>query len=273
MKQYLGICTSAHYYRTFGSNMNTRNKLYFASDFHLGAGGYNSSREREDRLVRWLDSIKTDAAEVYLMGDVFDFWFEYKTVVPKGYIRFLGKLAELVDAGTKLYLFKGNHDMWMFDYFKRELSATIISNELEIERNGKKFFLHHGDGLGPGDDSYKLLKRIFRSRLCQWLFARVHPNLGVGVANYWSKSSRIAKNGWEKKEDVDQEWLVTHSRELLQTNYYDYLIFGHRHIPMDIQLNEHSRYINLGEWVNYNSYAVFDGELLRLEYFEKPDLS
>ncbi|MDB4921201.1 UDP-2,3-diacylglucosamine diphosphatase [Mucilaginibacter sp.] len=249
--------------------MAIRNKLYFASDFHLGTGTYASSRKREDCLVRWLDLIKPDAAEVFLMGDVFDFWFEYKTVVPKGYIRFLGKLAELADAGVKLWFFRGNHDMWMFDYFERELGATIISNELEIERNGKKFFLHHGDGLGPGDTFYKFLKGFFRSKFCQWLFARIHPNLGVGVANYWSAHSRIAN---EKKEDPkpgQQEWLVTFSNQLLKTHFYDYLIFGHRHLPLDIQLNEKSRYINLGEWVHACSYAVFDGETVSLKYFEK----
>jgi len=249
--------------------MAIRNKLYFASDFHLGAGGYEKSREREARLVRWLDSIKEDAAEVFLMGDIFDFWFEYKTVVPKGYIRFLGKLAEMADAGIKLYLFKGNHDMWMFDYFEQELDATIITNELEIERNGKKFYLHHGDGLGPGDHFYKILKKIFRSSFCQWLFARLHPNFGVGIANYWSKHSRIAGESDEARKSEQKEWLVTYSRELLQTHFYNYLVFGHRHLPLDIQLNEQSRYINLGEWVNYNSYAVFDGVELTLCYFER----
>jgi len=248
--------------------MAIRNKLYFASDFHLGAGGYAKSREREARLVRWLDSIKEDAAEVFLMGDIFDFWFEYKTVVPKGYIRFLGKLAELADAGVKFYLFKGNHDMWMFDYFEKELGATIITNELEIERNGKKFYLHHGDGLGPGDHFYKILKKIFRSSLCQWLFARLHPNFGVGIANYWSQHSRIVGESNEARQSEQKEWLVIYSRELLQTHFYDCLVFGHRHLPLDIQLNEHSRYLNLGEWVNYNSYAVFDGVDLRLEYFK-----
>jgi UDP-2,3-diacylglucosamine hydrolase len=249
--------------------MAIRNKLYFASDFHLGSGTYAAYREREARLVRWLDFIKGDAAEVFLMGDVFDFWFEYKTVVPKGYIRFLGKLAELADAGVKLYFFKGNHDMWMFDYFPRELDAAIISDELEIERNGKKFYLHHGDGLGPGDNFYKVLKKIFRSKFCQWLFARIHPNLGVGIANYWSSHSRIAN---DRKEDIkpgQQEWLVNYSNELLKTNFYDYLIFGHRHLPLDVQLNGGSRYINLGEWMFHNTYAVFDGETLTLEYFEK----
>lgn len=249
--------------------MSSRNKIYFASDFHLGAGTYAGSREREDRLVRWLEMIKTDASELFLMGDVFDFWFEYHTVVPKGYIRFLGKLAELVDTGIKLYLFKGNHDMWMFDYFVTELNATIISNEMVMERGGKKFYLHHGDGLGPGDKLYKTLKKVFRSKLCQWFFARLHPNFGVGVANYWSKHSRIAGLNDEKKLSVQQEWLEIYSRELLRTTHYDYLIFGHRHLPLDIQLNDRSRYINLGEWVNFNSYAVFNGTILTLEYFEK----
>ncbi|ASU36487.1 UDP-2,3-diacylglucosamine diphosphatase [Mucilaginibacter xinganensis] len=249
--------------------MAIRNKIYFASDFHLGTGTYASSREREDRLVRWLDFIKTDAAEVFLMGDVFDFWFEYKTVVPKGYIRFLGKLAELSDSGIKLWFFKGNHDMWMFDYFERELGATIISDELEIERNGKKFYLHHGDGLGPGDTFYKFLKGFFRSRLCQWLFARIHPNLGVGVANYWSAHSRIASQKKDNPKPGEQEWLVVFCRELIQTHFYDYLVFGHRHLPLDIPLNDKSRYINLGEWVYASSYGVFDGETVSLKYFEK----
>jgi len=247
--------------------MPTRNKIYFASDIHLGAGSYESSRQREDRFVRWLDSIKADAAEVFLMGDVFDFWFEYKTVVPKGYIRLLGKLAELTDAGVKLWMFKGNHDMWMFDYFVNEFGATIITNELVIERDGKKFFLHHGDGLGPGDRKYKILKKIFRSKLCQWLFARLHPNLGIGIANRWSQNSRIVNDKKEDRKVYEQEWLVTYSKEVLQTTYYDFLIFGHRHLPLDIPLTDKTRYINLGEWINYNSYAEFDGEELSLKYF------
>jgi UDP-2,3-diacylglucosamine hydrolase len=250
--------------------MAIRNKLYFASDFHLGTGTFAQYREREARLVRWLDSIKHDAAEVFLMGDVFDFWFEYKTVVPKGYIRFLGKLAELTDAGVKLYFFKGNHDMWMFDYFEKELGATIISDELVIERGGKKFYLHHGDGLGPGDTFYKILKKIFRSKFCQWLFARIHPNFGVGIANYWSRHSRLANEKIEGEvKPGQQQWLITYSRDLLNTRFYDYFIYGHRHRALDIQLNDTSRYINLGEWVISNSYAVFDGETLNLCYFEK----
>nr|WP_294793708.1 UDP-2,3-diacylglucosamine diphosphatase [uncultured Mucilaginibacter sp.] len=249
--------------------MATGTKLYFASDFHLGAGDYDYGREREARLVRWLDMIKIDAAELFLMGDVFDFWFEYSTVVPKGYIRFIGKLAELADAGIKIYLFKGNHDMWMFGYFEKELGATIITNEMVMERGGKKFFLHHGDGLGPGDNGYKILKKIFRSRFCQWLFERLHPNLGVGIANYWSGKSRLSNLGDEPYKKEEQGWLLDYSNEVIKTTHYDYLIFGHLHFPTEVQLNDNSRYVNLGEWLNYNSYAVFDGTALKLERFEQ----
>lgn len=242
-------------------------KIYFASDFHLGVPDMISSRVREDRIVRWLDSIKNDAAEIFLVGDVFDFWFEYATVIPRGFIRFQGKLAELSDSGIKITLFKGNHDMWMFDYFGNELGISIVSDELVIERNGLKFYLHHGDGLGPGDNKYKLLKKIFRSRTCQWLFARLHPNLGIGLAQKWSNSSRAHNAELDSLGETEDEWLYIFSRDLLKKEYYDYLIFGHRHLPLDLRLGN-SRYINLGEWVQFNSYAVFDGEKLELKYFE-----
>lgn len=245
--------------------MAIRDKIYFASDFHLGVPLQDKTYAREKHIVRWLDHIKADAAELYLMGDVFDFWFEYATVVPKGYIRFLGKLAELADSGVKITLFKGNHDMWMFGYLKDQLGATIIDNELVISRGGKTFYLHHGDGLGPGDRKYKTLKKFFRSRLCQWLFARLHPNLGIGIAQRWSAHSRIASGGKETFQGEDREWLVLYVKERLKIQRYDYFIFGHRHLPLDIALPTGSRYINLGEWINYNTYAVFDGENLELK--------
>ena len=244
------------------------NKIYFASDFHFGVPDHALSREREDLVVSWLEEIRKDAAEIYLIGDVFDFWFEYSAVIPKGFIRFQGKLAELADSGIKITLFKGNHDMWMFDYFVKELGIQVISDELILERNGKKFYLHHGDGLGPGDVKYKILKKIFRSTFCQWLFARIHPNFGVRIAKKWSKYSRLQNNQKEEFQDLSKEWLVSYCKKLLLKEHYDFLIFGHRHLPLDVQLGK-SRYINLGEWMNFNSYAVFDGENLELRYFKK----
>lgn len=245
--------------------MSPGNKIYFASDFHLGSYPSDQSRDREKHIISWLDFIKKDASELYLVGDIFDFWFEYSSVVPKGYIRFLGKLAELADLGIKITLFKGNHDMWMFGYLKDELKAEIISNEKEITLNGKTFYIHHGDGLGPGDAKYKFLKKIFRSPLCQWLFARLHPNLGIGIAQRWSKHSRISNNNEEKFLGEENEWLIVYAKEILENRHYDYFIFGHRHLPYEIDLKNNSRIVNLGEWINYHTFAVWDGEELKLE--------
>lgn len=248
--------------------MQVRTKIYFASDFHLGVANYEAGREREAIIVRWLDSIKEDAAELYLVGDVFDFWFEYKRAVPRGFIRFLGKLSELADSGVKITMFKGNHDMWMFGYLTQELGIKIVSDELIIEREGKKIYIHHGDGLGPGDEKYKILKKFFRSGFCQWLFARLHPNLGIGIALAWSQKSRMSQKKIERFRGEQQEWLVTYSKDILKKKHFDYFVFGHRHLPLDIKLEGGSRYINLGEWINFNSYAVLDGQEITLRYFE-----
>jgi len=245
--------------------MQTRNKIYFASDFHLGSFPLENSEKREKIIVKWLDHIKDDAKELFLVGDIFDFWFEYSTVVPKGYIRFLGKLAELADLGVKITFFKGNHDMWMFGYLKKELQATIIDNELELQLDGKSFYIHHGDGLGPGDKKYKILKKIFRSRFCQWLFARLHPNLGIGIASSWSKHSRLANNEEEKFLGEDKEWLIQYSKDILKHKHYDYFIYGHRHFPYEVPLSNDATIINLGEWINFQTYAVWDGEQLTLK--------
>jgi UDP-2,3-diacylglucosamine hydrolase len=245
--------------------MQTRNKIYFASDFHLGAFPLEKSAEREKVIVQWLDAIKHDAIELYLVGDIFDFWFEYATVIPKGYIRFLGKLAELADLGIKLTFFKGNHDMWMFGYLKKELNARIIDNELVLNLDGKSFYIHHGDGLGPGDAKYKFLKKIFRSSLCQWLFARIHPNLGIGIATRWSKHSRVSSNAPETFLGEDKEWLIQYSKELLNSQQYDFMIYGHRHVPYDIIVKDNTQIVNLGEWINHRTYAVWDGDKLTLQ--------
>lgn len=238
--------------------------IYFASDFHLGAPNYKESREREAEIVAWLGAIESNCSELFLMGDIFDFWFEYAKVIPKGFIRLQGKLAQMSDAGIKIYFFKGNHDMWVKDYFTKEMGITIVSDELIIERNGKKFYLHHGDGLGPGDRKYKLLRHIFRNRLCQWLFSMLPPRIGLYIANGWSGNSRIANNKKEVFLGEEQEWLAIFAKEQLKMEHFDYFIFGHRHLPLDIDLGKGSRYVNIGEWINYRSYAVFDGQELKL---------
>jgi UDP-2,3-diacylglucosamine hydrolase len=249
-------------------NLSAGKKIYFISDFHLGVPNDKDSRKREDKIVAWLNSISHDVQILYLMGDVFDYWFEYKEVVPRGYVRLLGKLAELSDAGVEMHYFTGNHDMWVFDYLPKEIGLQIHRNPIQKEYNGKKFFLGHGDGLGPGDFGYKFIKKVFANKLSQWLFARVHPNTGIGLMKFFSRKSRIATG---TSDDVylgdDKEWLMIFSREVLQKEHYDYFIFGHRHLPLDKQLNDQSRYINLGEWINHFTYAVFDGHELLLKKF------
>jgi UDP-2,3-diacylglucosamine hydrolase len=244
-------------------------KVYFLSDFHLGAPDYATSLQREKRIVRFLEEVRHDAAVVFIVGDLFDFWYEYRTVVPKGYVRILGKMAELTDSGIPVYFFVGNHDMWMKGYFEKELNIPVYFEPKEFEFNGKTFLIGHGDGLGPGDHGYKLIKKVFRNPVCQWLFGILPPAVGVGLANYFSRSSRAVTGESDASFlGEDKEWLITYCREVLQRQPYDYFIFGHRHLPIDFALNDRSRYINLGDWIKYDSYAVFDGRELALKYYK-----
>lgn len=243
-------------------------KIYFLSDFHLGAPDYETSLIREKRVVKFLDEIKTDAAQIFILGDLFDFWYEYKTVVPKGFVRILGKLAELTDAGIEIHFFVGNHDMWMKGYFEKELNIKVYHQPNEFDLNGKKFFIGHGDGLGPGDHRYKALKRVFRNKFSQWMFGFLHPRVGIGMADYFSRKSRATTGKTDEQFlGEDKEWLIIFSREMLKTKHYDYFIFGHRHLPIDFKLTDATRYINLGDWIKYNSYAVFNGEMVELKFY------
>lgn len=246
-----------------------RDKIYFISDFHLGVPDYESSLAREKKIVQWLNTVASNASEIYILGDVFDFWFEYKHVVPKGYVRILGKLAELADSGVKLHYFTGNHDMWVFNYLPKEIGMTVYREPVQREINSKKFFIGHGDGLGPGDHGYKFIKKVFANKFCQWLFARLHPNLGIGMANFWSRKSRIATGTTDEQYlGDDKEYLVVFAKDILKKEHVDYFIFGHRHLALDIKVGEGSRYFNLGDWIKYNTYAVFDGQELTLKKFE-----
>jgi UDP-2,3-diacylglucosamine hydrolase len=250
------------------SDLNHK-KIYFASDFHLGVPDHASSLAREKKIVRWLESVRQDAHTIYLLGDIFDFWFEYKHTIPKGYIRLQGKLAELRDAGIPIVFFTGNHDMWMFDYFTKELDIPIYRDPQVLKVGDQKLLIGHGDGLGPGDKTYKVIKKFFNSRICQWLFARIHPNLGIGIANLWSRESRISNMKREEKyEGKEGEFLWVYCTEREQQEHFDYYIFGHRHLVLDLPIGDKSRYINLGEWVHQSSYGVYDGKTVTLKTFE-----
>ncbi len=248
--------------------MSEKKKIYFASDFHLGAPNEEQSKARERRVIDWLDMASKDASDVFLVGDVFDFWFEYKHSIPKGFARLQGKIAQLTDNGIRVHFFIGNHDMWAFNYFEEELGVKMYRDNTEFEFDGKKFLIGHGDGYGPGDYGYKFIKKVFANPICQWLFGWIHPNIGIGLANFWSGRSRSANSGSDEKFlGEENEWLAIYAKEVLQKKHFDYFIFGHRHLPLDLKVGELSRYINLGEWINYNSYAMFDGLDLKLEVF------
>lgn len=251
--------------------MNNNKKIYFASDVHLGAPALSNNRQREQLFVSWLDRVKNDAESIYLMGDIFDFWFEYKRAVPRGFTRVLGKLAEITDLGITVHFFTGNHDIWVFDYLPSEIGVIVHRDLVKTEIRGKKFFLGHGDGLGPFDKGYKILKKIFTNPILQWGFARIHPNFSIWLAHKWSSHSRLRDGKIEADtfRGEDKEWLVLFAREELKKEHFDYFVFGHRHWPCNIQLNEKSRYINTGDWITHFTYAVFDGETMELKEFEK----
>jgi UDP-2,3-diacylglucosamine hydrolase len=246
-------------------------KNYFASDFHLGIPDRAGSLAREKRICSWLDSIKHDAARLYLVGDLFDTWFEYRHVIPRGYTRFLGKLAELRDAGLPIEAFTGNHDLWMLDYFSKELDIPVHHGPIYPVINGKKFFIAHGDGLGPGDTGYKVLKKVLRNPFSQWLYRRVHPNTGVGLAGWFSRMGpkHSPESPVRQFMGPEKEMLVQFCLSTLEKEHYDYFIFGHRHIAIEYALPGNSLYVNLGDWLQFDSYAQFDGAQLKLMYYKK----
>ncbi len=249
--------------------MEKQLKIYFASDQHFGAPTPELSVPRERRFVKWLDEIKQDADVLFLVGDLFDFWFEYKTVVPRGFVRVLGKLAELKAHGIEIHFFVGNHDLWMDDYFEKELGIPVYHRPQEFTFNDKSFLIGHGDGLGPGDKGYKRMKKVFTNPVSKWLFRWLHPDVGVKLAQYLSVKNKLISGD----EDVkflgeENEWLVLYSKRKLETKHYDYLIFGHRHLPMVIKVGPDSEYVNLGDWIIYFTYAVFDGNTFELKKYE-----
>lgn len=249
-------------------HLESGKKVYFASDFHLGVPTLEKSLLREKKIIRWLDECRKDAGAIFLVGDLFDFWFEYRTTIPKGYSRFFGKLAELSDAGIQLVIFTGNHDMWMYGYFEKEFNAKVVYDPIQLFINDTKVYIGHGDGLGPGDKGYKVLKKIFRNPFFQWCFHRLHPNFGIGLANFWSRRSRAQAGEAEQTFLGEGEWLWMYSQEVELKEHHDAYIFGHRHLPLDLKVNETSRYLNLGEWFSSYTYVVFDGHNFSMNTFE-----
>jgi len=248
--------------------LTTQKKIYFASDQHFGAPTVEKSKIREQKFVSWLNEIKTDADVLFLLGDLFDFWFEYKKAVPKGFVRVLGKLAELRDSGIQIYFFVGNHDLWMRDYFERELNIPVYHKPKEFTFNNKTFLIGHGDGLGPGDNGYKRMKKVFTNPFSKWLYRWLHPDIGIRLAQYLSVKNKLISG----EEDVkflgeENEWLVLYCKKKLTEKHYDYFMFGHRHLPLEISINKNSKYINTGDWVTYFTYAIFDGEQMMLKSY------
>lgn len=253
---------------------NQSQHIYFASDFHLGVDTpQESSKEREQKIIRWLDFIQPTCKALYLLGDVFDYWFEYKKVIPKGNVRFLARLAQFTDAGIPVHIFTGNHDMWISTYLESEIGIKLHRDPIEITLHSKKMILGHGDGLGPGDRGYKVIKKIFRNRFNQWLFARLHPNLGIALMQFFSGKSRAYDKEDQSFSNPEKEWLVQYCEEQIKSKEIDFFIFGHRHLPIDYILsNAKSRYINLGDMMSYNSYAVLEQGKLTLKSYENPSL-
>ncbi|MFD0963251.1 UDP-2,3-diacylglucosamine diphosphatase [Pseudofulvibacter geojedonensis] len=251
-------------------NIPEGKKVYFSSDNHLGAPTPEASFPREKKFVAWLNEIKEDAGAIFLLGDLFDFWFEYKTVVPKGFVRVLGKLAEISDSGIPIYFFVGNHDLWMNDYFQKELNIPVYHKPQEFTINNKSFLIGHGDGLGPGDKGYKRMKKVFTNPFSKWLYRWLHPDLGVKLAQYMSVKNKLISGDEDAKFlGEENEWLVQYCKRKQNQKHYDYFVFGHRHLPMTIDIAESSQYINLGDWIQYYTYGVFENNTLELKEYKE----
>ena len=246
--------------------------VYFLSDAHLGSRAIQHKRMQERRLVNFLDSIKHKAAAVYFLGDMFDFWHEYKNVVPKGYTRFLGKVSELTDLGVEVHYFIGNHDLWMTDYLQRECGVVLHKGSSVLDIYGKLFYLAHGDGLGTADRKFKILRSVFHNRYCQQLFAAIHPRWGVDFGLEWARHSRLKRVDGREPEYMgeDKEELICFAKDYLKTHEnINFFIFGHRHIQLDLMIARETRVLLLGDWISQFSYVVYDGEHLLLEEFEE----
>ena len=249
--------------------LNPSKRIYFCSDNHLGSPNRNLSLEREKIFITWLDQIKTDAQAIFFLGDLFDFWFEYKKVVPKGFTRLFGKLAELSDSGIDLFFFVGNHDCWIGNYFEDELGINVFHKKVDLNIDNYNILIGHGDGLGPGDSKYKFLKLLFRNPILKKLFSFIHPDIGISLGSFLSQKNKILSGSEKVFESEDKEMLFSYCKDVLKTKYYHFFIFGHRHVPLELDLGNNSKYFNTGDWITHFSYLVYDGNSFNLNYFNK----
>ena len=249
--------------------LNPSKRIYFCSDNHLGSPNRNLSLEREKIFITWLDQIKTDAQAIFFLGDLFDFWFEYKKVVPKGFTRLFGKLAELSDSGIDLFFFVGNHDCWIGNYFEDELGINVFHKKVDLNIDNYNILIGHGDGLGPGDNKYKFLKLLFRNPILKKLFSFIHPDIGISLGSFLSQKNKILSGSEKVFESEDKEMLFSYCKDVLKTKYYHFFIFGHRHVPLELDLGNNSKYFNTGDWITHFSYLVYDGTSFNLNYFNK----
>ena len=244
--------------------------IFFASDQHFGAPNFEESKTRERLFLAWMDQIFPKAKALFLLGDLFDFWFDYKRVVPRGYVRVLSKIAQFQDSGIDVHFFVGNHDLWMDDYLEKELGIKVYHQPKIFRFDNKSFFVGHGDGLGPGDKGYKRMKKVFVHPVSKWLFRWLHPDLGVKLAQHLSLKNKMISGDQDVKFlGEDREWLIQFSKKKLESQHFDYFVFGHRHLPLSLELSSNSRYINLGDWISYYTYGVFDGNSFELKSFDK----
>jgi len=239
-----------------------KGKIYFTSDFHLGLPAGSPPVEREKKVVRWLNSVAPDAKEIYLLGDIFDFWWEYKLVVPRGFTRFLGTIAAITDSGIPIHFFTGNHDMWVGDYLSEECGMTIHTTPFTTILNGKIFHLAHGEGLGTNDAGYKILLSIFRNRPLRAMYSALHPSIGIGIGHRWSLNSRLGKGITKEYLGEEKEDLIRYAKSILAKEKIDYFIFGHRHLGMTCKLQDVAEIVFLGDWIKNGSFAEWDGNTL-----------
>jgi UDP-2,3-diacylglucosamine hydrolase len=248
-------------------NTAEKKKVFFASDFHLGTPADQPSLVREKKVVSWLRNIKSEAQHIFILGDIFDFWFEYEYTIPKGFTRLQGTLMELRDEGIPITFFSGNHDIWMFHYFQDEFDIPVYRDPAIVNINDKKFLIGHGDGLGPGDRKYKFFKKLFENPISQWMFKWIHPDIAFRIANRYSKKSRLKNLQKDQEFKGDHEWLFQYCKDVEENQHHDYYIFGHRHLPLILDINNNSRYINIGDWIFSFTYGEFSDNEMQIKKF------